>query len=219
MPTPNPYSNGSAFTAAYADTLPELLFVKPTSDVGKEAARLHKAAQAATARLQEARDAAHDATQAMQAARAAFAAEVQRGAVEGLDQEREHELSIALAASERLADPDVHTLRSKTAVLTQKAAVRDYNAFVWEHLVELMDEELRPEAEAASAELIEALESIAPMQERYRGIQRRAWVLARVAAVGPHAEEWARILQVGSEPAPPIPSDEGLDTFVRVTKG
>lgn len=214
----NPYITESAFTVGNAATLPAPLFDKPTSDVGKEAVRLHKAARMATGRLQEVRDATHDAVQAVQAARAALAAEVQRGAVEGLDQEREQALSLELAAAERLADPEVHTLRSRTAVAAQKRRVRDYNAFVFEHLVELMDEELREEAVAASEALVDALQSITPVQERYRAVQRRSWALARMAAVGQQAEHWSRVLQLAPEPAPPLPSDDGLDAFARAIR-
>jgi hypothetical protein len=132
-----------------------------------------------------------------------------------MDEEREHELSMELAAAEHRAKPETHQLRHRAAVTAQRAAVRAFNVFMWDELPRLLDAEIRPEAEAASEALQEALAGIAPIQERYNAIQEKARQLAHVAAVGEHSLYWSQALKLAAEPAPPLPSDEGIATFER----
>ena len=218
MPIQNPHrqESGLSHVRESPASLPALPFEKPTSDVGKQALSLHQEAREATERLRDVRDAQSEAISRYRAAEAALKAEIVRGAQEGgIDQEREHELSLELSAAERLADSETHALRYRVAVSTQRASVRAYNVFVWDHVVELLEAEIRPEAEAASAELVKALEKIAPVQERYRKIRDRAWQLAQITTVGEHAQYWAQTLALAADPAPPLPSDEGLAAFQR----
>ena len=215
MSLTNPHRDGSTFQLNQPANLPRLPFEKPTSDVGKEAAKLHRAAQRATDRLREVRDAQADAATKLTNARQALQAEVVRGARDGIDQEREHELSLELAAAERLADGETHMLRQRVAVSAQREAVRELNVYLWDHVIELLDAELRHEAEAASAELVEALATIAPAQERYRQAQDSVYELLRITAHGEHAQAMSKLLAVGQEPAPPLPSDEAVETFER----
>ena len=218
MPLTNPYQNVSAFGQNQPASLPALPFEKPVSDLGKEAAQLHRAAQTAAARIRDVRDASADASRRLSVATAALKVEVIRGAREGVDQEREHELALEVAAADRLADATTHQLRQQVAVSAQREAVQAYNVFVWDHWTQLLDAEIRPEAEAASAELANALESIAPVRERYLAIQRRAYELARVAAHGEHAQHWATALRLAQEPAPPLPSAEAVEAFEQARK-
>ena len=169
----------------------------------------------ATERLREVRDATNAAAAKLSAARGALQAEIVRGAQEGIDQEREHALSLELSAAERLADSETHALRYRVAVSTQRASVRAYLIYLWDHVIELLNAEIRPEAEAASAELVKALQKIEPVQERYRKSRDRAWQLAQITTVGEHGQYWAQTLALAAHPAPPVPSDEGLAEFER----
>lgn len=215
MPISNPYHVESSFTRDQPANLPALPLVKPTSIVGKEAVRLHQIAQEATARLREVRDSQNEAIGRYRAAQAALQAEIVRGAQEGIDQEREHELSLELSAAERLAEPGAHQLRQRAAVARQRDSVRAYNVYLWENMPAILDAEIRPEAEAASAELVAALEKLAPVHERYRAIHEKARSIANVAAIGEHASFWAQALKLADEPAPPLPSDDGIAAFER----
>ena len=217
MPIQNPHrqESGLSHVRETPASLPALPFEKPTSDVGEQALALHQEAQEATERLHQVRLATNDAAANLRQAREALQAEIVRGAQEGIDQEREHALSLELSAAERLADPETHALRYRVAVSTQRTSVRAYNVFVWDHVVELLEAEIRPEAEAASAELVKSLEKIAPVQERYRKIRDRAWQLAQITTVGEHAQYWAQTLALAADPAPPLPSDEGIAAFER----
>src|SRR5262249_55041814 len=146
----NPYDGGSGYVQDQPASLPVFPFAKPASDLGKQAAELHKAAQAATARLQECRDAQNDAISRYRAAQAALQAEIARGAQDGIDADREAELSLEVSASERLADPGTHQLRYRVAVAKQRETITAYQSWVWEHYLELIEAEVRPQADAAS---------------------------------------------------------------------
>lgn len=215
MSISNPYRVESSFVQDQSANLATLPIAKPRSEAAKEAVKLHQDAQEATARLREVRDAQNDAIGRYQRAQAALQAEIVRGAKGGIDQEREHELSLELAAAERMAEPRTHQLRQRAAVEAQRAAVRAYNVHVWDQLPALLDE-IRPEAEQASAELVEALERIAPIRQRYQQIAEQARQLSLIAATGEHAHYWAQTLKLADEPAPPLPSDEGIATFERM---
>jgi hypothetical protein len=213
----NPYHSDSTLNQQPAN-LPRLPFDKPMSDLGKGAARLHTAAQAATERLREVRDAQGDAIAKFTAAKQALQAEIVRGAQEGMDPDREHELSLELAAAERLADPETHALRNRAAVQAQRAAVRAYNVYMWDHYPELLDAELAAEAVGASEALIAALESIRPVSERYQAVRNRVYELSRITHAGPDGQQWAKVLQLDTEPRPPLPSGESLEAFDRARR-
>jgi hypothetical protein len=111
--------------------------------------------------------------------REAHAALHAQAANPGYDADAEAELSAAHKEALRLADPGLHTTRRNAARARALRAVGDYVGFVRAHAPALVDE-LRPEAEAATAALIEALAELEPVRERYRSAR------ASVAAVTEH---------------------------------
>jgi hypothetical protein len=212
---PNPHAIESAYTQDQPASLPALPFAKPTSPLGKQAASLHRAAQSATGRLSSVREAHAEAVARFKAAQAALQAEIVRGGKEGPDLDRERELSVELSAAERLADAGSFQLRYRSAVQEQRARVRDYRVFLWENVIQLLELEIRPEAETASAELVRALASIESQKQRYQAVRQRAYELLRITAAGEFADYFGRSLQLAQEPLPPLPSDEALAEFER----
>ena len=78
----------------------------------------------------------------------------------------------------------------------QRARVRAVNVFLWDHLPELIDEELRAEAEAASAALVEAPEVDQARDRPLPAIRQRVWELLQITHAGEHAQELAQILAI-----------------------
>ncbi len=211
----NPHASESGFTTDAPASLPPLPFTKPVSDLGKAAKRLHAAATDATARLHEVRGQQSDAIARFRAAQAALQAEVIRGGREGADAEREQKLSLELSAAERLANPETHQLRYRSSVAEQRARVRELKVFLWDHVIDLLEAEIRPEAESASEALVKALATIDPVRQRYLAIQRAAVDLLSITAAGEYGPHFAQSLRVPCEPLPPLPSEEAIAEFER----
>jgi len=215
MPTVTcPYGRQSLSSGAVA--LPAYPIDQPVSEIGKEGLRLVQEAREATRKLGVVRDTQQDAASRYRAARAAYEAEVQRGGQTGKpDLGREHELSLELSAAERACDPQTHQIRQQAAISAQRAAASAASVWLWDNVIDVLDEELRDEAEAASAELTEALASIRHSVDRYNAIRQRVWQLMQITVAGEHGQELAQVLALGQEPLPPVPSDEGIAIFER----
>ena len=110
-----------------ASLSPNPLPASPVTDAGIRANELHEAAKIAVARVQEARDAGGAAQTKWQAAQVALEAELKRGAIEGIDTELEHKLSVEVDATARLASHGVITGRIKIAETVAQHAVDAYN--------------------------------------------------------------------------------------------
>ena len=93
--------------------------------------------------------------------------------------------------------------------------MRAYNVYVWDRFPQILDAELRPEAEAVTAALEKALQSIAPVRARHDSIKQRVYQLSQITVQGEHAQHWAQLFAVAQEPAPPLPSDEAIEEFER----
>jgi len=213
---PNPHARPSSFGSGQPGQVPQYPIDKPVSEIGAEGLKIVQEAREATRKLQVVRDAQQDAVSRYRAARAAYEAEVRRGGETGEpDLDREHELSLELSACERAADPQTHQLRQHAAIGAQRAAATAASVWLYDNLIAVLDEELREEAESASAELIEAYASIQHSVDRYNAIRQRVFELMQITVAGEHAQEWARILQLDAEPLPPLPSDEGIAIFER----
>ena len=217
MPTVTcPYGRQSLSSGAVA--LPAYPIDQPVSEIGKEGLRLVQEAREATRKLGVVRDTQQDAASRYRAARAAYEAEVQRGGQTGKpDLGREHELSLELSAAERACDPQTHQIRQQAALAEQRRLASRAQVWLWENWPAILEEELRDEAEMASAELVEAYASIQHSVDRYQSIRRRVSDLVGITLAGPHAAELSSILALGSEPQPPLPSDDGVATFIRAT--
>lgn len=219
MPLTNPHARPSSFGAGVAAQPPLYPIDKPHSAIGKEGLRIVQEAREATRKLQVVRDTQQDAVNRYRAARAAYEAEVTRGGQTGQpDLDREHELSLDLSAAERACDPHTHQLRQQAAITEQRTRVSAANVWLWDHVIDVLDEELRDEAEAASAELIEAYESIQHSVDRYQAIRQKVWELMQITVAGEHAQALAQTLQLAPEPEPPLPSAEGLEVFERAAR-
>ncbi|MBV9337938.1 MAG: hypothetical protein JO243_18795 [Solirubrobacterales bacterium] len=203
----NPYST---LTPHQVTDLPPFPLDKPTSKVGKEAARLHQAAREATATLHKVRAHQSDLAAQLRAARAAF--EEQAVSTE-IDIELTEKLAHDLYVIERRCDPAILNVQNMNATRAQREAVRRYLAYAYENLAELVAE-LEPAAEAVAEKMAEALRNLEPVQAEYNGVRQRVFDLVGIAVAGPDAEHWAQALAIPDAPAVPIPSD-GLAAFTR----
>lgn len=212
----NPHERPSSFGAGQAAQVPQYPVDTPVSAVGAEGLKIVREAREATRKLQVVRDTQQQAVDRYRAARAAYEAEVQRGGQTGQpDLDREHELSLELSACERAADPRTHQLRQQAAIAEQRRLSFAASTWLWDHVIEVLDDELRDEAEAASEELIEAYASIHHSVDRYNAIRQRVWELMQITVAGEHAQGWAQALQLAPEPQPPLPSDDAIAMFER----
>lgn len=155
------------------------------TDAGKKANELHAAAQAAVARVQLARDAGTDALTRYKAAEAALAAEIERGAREGLDIELEQELADAVVSAEKLAAHSVVAGRVRLAEAAAQRAVDAYHAHVRANLVELIGE-VADAVHAPTAAYKEALAALEPIREAYAAV--RAPIANLLAIAMPQAQ-------------------------------
>ena len=171
---------------------------------------MHEAAKIAVARVQEARDAGGAAQTKWQAAQVALEAELKRGAIEGIDTELEHKLSVEVDATARLASHGVITGRIKIAETVAQHAVDAYNAHVTSHLLELLSE-VEDECHSTTTAYQRGLTELAPLREAYGQARSRVANLLAIATPRPQAATVGH----GLRPAPDVsayqlPDEPGL---------
>ena len=179
---------------------------KPKTPAGKQALELHKAAQEAAKRIQEARDAEIEAVGNLADAKERLRAEIVRGGREGRNLDAERELSAEVARLELLAAPSVVTERKSAAAAVNNETITAYQRFVTENVGDLIAE-LVPEAEKVSADLVDIIEKVTPIEAAYKEVHERIRQLVILAGLVAD-ERW----NLAQAPAPPLPSRELWDS-------
>jgi hypothetical protein len=160
--------------------VPDAPIVRPdTQPVGPLADEAQGLWEGITETRQQVADVDRRHGEALLALRDANAARHAQAASADYDPAAEEELEDAYKEAHRLADPGLHTTRRNAAQARAKQAIAAYAGFVQANAAELI-EELKPEAEAATAALVEALAAIEPIRERYYAAR------ASIAAVIEH---------------------------------
>jgi hypothetical protein len=194
--------------------LPGFPIPNPSSKVGREAERLHTAAQEATETIVTCQRTASDATEAVALAEFALNSEIERSAATGKQSPVEGKLIAAVRSAKDLANPSVHQDRIERAIANQRALVGGYRGYVQMNLRELLGE-LRLEAEAATQALIEAQEVLAPKRVAKDDVARRISGLIDVFAKS--YDERKRWALVADDRLVPWPDELVLEDFHRRT--
>jgi hypothetical protein len=207
------------FALGEAAGLPANPIPNPKTALGQEALALYRAAQAATARIRDCRDAEADAACVVATARAGLQGEVERRDREGQNVEDEVELGCELQARKLPADGDLHNRWRAAALDTQREAVQAWVYFVRRHVGELFEGELEADAQRVSEELIAARNQAHRAEDAYQDVRERVCGLTNIVVVGPDPQtaaslgirsrddialEWA----LAPDPEPPLPARE-----------
>lgn len=178
----------------YEQNVPPLVISNPTSDEGKELVKLHATAEELTRILAACRLAHRDAQAAVGVAEAALAAELDRGSQTG-EQNTETEIALVrkIEDCKTAASPALHVSRIAAATERQVQAAGAVRTHVDRNIAPLL-EELRPEAEKATAELAAARAKMAPSLEAYGAVSAKVNELTSCVHRGrsdaPQASAW-----------------------------
>jgi hypothetical protein len=187
--------------------LPTQLAENPKCSAAKEASRLYREANAATARIGEVRQAANEATERLRTAEIAYNGELDRGVTAERNVKLEAKLAAELSEAKLAAEPGIHQRRHNAAVQAQRSAVQAYGDHLVVNATELIAE-LAPEAHDATEALAAARAKIQPEVERYAAVREAVQAIVRVVAQSRDEEVYWAL--PSTDTLPPLPAEETL---------
>lgn len=189
------------------NTFPDSFPLEPTSPSSKQASRLHDEIVAAAERVAQVETIRQDAEEAVQVAAQALDNEIIRSGRSGVRSATESKLAAVLDSARALAAPRVHELRRDSAAAAYRDAAVKFSRFCRDNAATLL-EEVRPEAEAATAAYLEAQDAAEELlceptaRRQAAGALVRSLVPCLDGAEFP-AGDWTVPEDLGTTPLPP----------------